>query len=245
MELMTLGAGLVQFFPDAAGAVRGAAAAAAAFVVAAPLAAYARRAGRPVGDTRKLFHVIIFTAAAALRYATDGGTLAVYGSVVAAGILVAVWRGDGEPLFEALAREEDAPHRAWFVVVPLAATAIGGVLAQLIAGPAAPVAYLVGGWGDAVGEPAGKRWGRHRFMVPRLKGVPAVRTVEGCLAVFTASWLAAGIAFVALGTGFAAGIGLALVVAVVATAVEAVSPHGLDNLTIMVAVALLARWLTR
>lgn len=232
-----------MFFPDPGGAVRGALTAVAVFLIAAPLAARARRAGRPVGDTRKIFHFIIFTSAAALRYFTDGGTLAVYGSVVALGILVAVWRGDGEPLFEALAREEDAPHRAWFVVVPLLSTAIGGVLAQLIAGPGAVVAYLVGGWGDAVGEPAGKRWGRHKFSVPRLMGVPAIRTVEGCVAVFFASWLAGGIAFVVLGCGPATAVGYALLVAAAATVVESVSPHGSDNLTIMVAVAFLARWL--
>jgi len=38
------------------------------------------------------------------------------------------------------------------------------------------------GWGDAVGEPVGTRFGRHPYRVPSLAGVPATRTLEGSLA---------------------------------------------------------------
>src|SRR5262249_35917983 len=88
-----------------------------------------------------------------------GGTLA-YGVAVSAAIAVVVARGTfGPPLsspgFEALARESDAPHRTWYVVVPWFATALGGVAANLLAPHHAAFGYLVVGLADAVGEPVG------------------------------------------------------------------------------------------
>ena len=124
------------------------------------------RRGWRVGDTRKIFHFTIFTGAALLRWRVDGGAVIVYGVLVAGGVLVATWRGAASGLFNALARPADAPYERRHVVAPLVCTAVGGVLAHLIAGPLAAVPYLVAGWGDAVGEPVGIRWGRHRYRVP-------------------------------------------------------------------------------
>ena len=81
-------------------------------------------------------------------------TVALFGAIVSAAVLYAVYRGDGFGFYEALARPTDAPRRTFFILVPLATTAIGGVLSNLLFGAFATIGYLVCGWGDAVGEPA-------------------------------------------------------------------------------------------
>jgi phytol kinase len=80
--------------------------------------------------------------------------------------------------------------------------------------------------------------------VPSLAGVAAERTLEGSLAVLVAAWAAAAVALT--GVGVAAGAPLlliALACAGVGATVEAVSHHGMDNLTVQIAVSLAAAWL--
>ena len=198
-----------------------------------------------VAYTRKVFHFGIFSGAAVAHAVWGLGGTNVYGGVVALLVLVAVARGDGDGFYEALARESDRPRRSLFIVVPLATTALGGLASALLAGPFATVGYLVAGWGDAVAEPVGSRWGKHAYKVPSLAGVPARRTVEGSLAVLLVGWVAAAVGLAAAGSGLAGPVlvATALACAGVGAAVEAVSHHGTDNLTVQVAVSLAAAWL--
>jgi phytol kinase len=166
----------------------------------------------------------------------------VLGGAVTLVLAYAVARGGGHPLYEAIAREQDAPHRTYYIVVPYFATLVGGLASNLLFGHAAVVGYLVGGLGDAAGEPVGTRWGRHRYPVPGLGAVRTTRSVEGSLAVLAASLVAAA-AGVALGPqlhftprSFAA----LPVVAAACALVEAASPHGWDNLTMQLVPALMA-----
>jgi phytol kinase len=188
------------------------------------------------GDTRKLFHLLIFTGAALVqRRAGFGGTLA-YGVAVSAVVAVAVVRGTGAPGFEALARESDAPHRTWYVVVPWFATALGGVLANVLFPQHATFGYLVVGLADAVGEPIGIRFGRHRYRVPLPAKVVSTRSVEGSAAVFVASGLAGAAALALAGVPLeAAAIGRLSLFAAACTLVEAAAPHGWDNLLLQLA----------
>jgi len=211
-------------------------------VVAAALAARMRAQGTPVPYTRKTFHFVIFSAAAAVHGVWGLPGTNAYGSVVAALVLVAVARGDGNPFYEALARETDRPHRSLFILVPLSTTAVGGLMSALLAGPFASVGYLVAGWGDAVGEPVGRRWGRHPYRVPSLAGVPAERTLEGSAAVFAVSWVAAALALLGHGSP-AEAVLVGLACAVAGTLFEAFSHHGLDNLTVQVGASVTAIWL--
>jgi phytol kinase len=197
--------------------------------------AHLSRRGVRIPYTRKIFHFGIFTGAAGIHATWGLGGTNSYGAAVAALVLVAVARGEGNGLYEALARETDRPRRSLFVVVPLVATAVGGLAAALWTGPYAAVGYLVAGWGDAVGEPVGTRWGRHSYSVPSLAGVPAVRTVEGSLAVFAFAWAAAAVALSALGATGTSLVSISFACALGAAAVEAVSNHGLDNLTVQLA----------
>lgn len=205
-------------------------------------AAQLHRRGWRVGDTRKVFHFCIFTGAALLRWRVDPASVVVFGAVVASGILYAVWRENRSELFNALARPDDYPHQRLHVVAPLLSTAAGGFLAQWIAGPLAVVAFLVTGWGDAVGEPIGVRWGRHRYRVPTWGSSKAERSWEGSAAVLLASSLAAASGLVICGYSGMNVVGYALALGLSAAVIESISPHGFDNLTLLVAIAGLSRF---
>lgn len=210
----------------------------AAALAAGWLAGYLRMSvGVRTPYTRKVFHFIIFTLASAVQLWRGLPAVMLFGSVVALLVLYAVVRGDGHPLYEALARPSDAPRRTLFVLIPLATTALGGVLANVFFGPTAFLGYLVGGWGDAVGEPVGTAWGRHRYSVPSLAGVPATRSLEGSAAVFVVGGLAASLGLAFTGVAPAQAVGVGFCCGAVGAAVEAVSHHGTDNLTIQLSSA--------
>jgi phytol kinase len=187
--------------------------------------------------TRKIFHFLIFTMAGALQVFVGLPGVVVFGAMVSIAVLWAIYRGDRFPFYEAMARPSDRPHRTLFILVPFLTTALGGILANVLFPRVAYVGYLVVGWGDALGEPVGARWGSHRYRVPSLAGVPATRSLEGSTAVFLGGCLAAlaGLHFAGivmpLALYAALGAGLAGAVA------EAFSTHGLDNLTVQLAAA--------
>jgi len=213
----------------------------AAALLAAGLASWLHQSrGIATPYTRKIFHFLIFSVAAGVHLREGASGVVVFGSTTALVVLLAVWRGDGNPLYEAIARPTDAPHRMLFVLVPLATTALGGIAANLLAPGYGYVGYLVAGWGDALGEPVGTRWGRHRYRVPSLAGVPATRSLEGSAAVLIGGFSAALAGLLFAGVQTHAALMAAALAAVAGTAVEAASSHGIDNLTVQAAAALVA-----
>lgn len=187
--------------------------------------------------TRKVFHFYIFSMAGIIHLTLGFPYVVLFGIVVCVCVLYAVFRGDSFPFYEAMARPQDAPHRTFFILVPMITTGLGGGLANLFFPPFAYIGYFVCGWGDAVAEPVGARWGKHRYKVPSLLGVSATRSLEGSASVFLAGTL---VAFVGLSWGgipITQALYAGLICGAVGTAVEAISSHGLDNLTIQVAVA--------
>lgn len=201
------------------------------------------RRGVRTAFTRKVFHFLTFTLAGVLHLTSGRPAVVVFGSVAAAGVGVALWRGDGTPFYEALARPSDRPHRRLFIVVPLLTTAVGGVTSNLLFPRWAWVGYVVSGWGDAIAEPVGALWGRHTYRVPSLAGVDAERSLEGSAAVFLASALAAGLGLAVVGLDGLTAAGVAAACGAGATLVEAVSNHGLDNFTVQVAATAVAAYL--
>lgn len=221
----------------------------AAFVVATGfLCGWLRvRRGVRAGDTRKIFHFAIFTTATLLAITTGVAGANLIGGLVAVYVAWILWLGDGHLLYEGLARPTDRPRRSLYIVLPFFATAAGGILSSLIFGPFAIVGYAVTGCGDAIAEPVGIRFGKHRYRVPGLgTGVVSERSLEGSASVFVASAIAA-LAVLSL-PGFLAGepwgrrLAIAAAVAAVATGVEAISHHGLDNLTIQLVASGTAWW---
>jgi phytol kinase len=202
-----------------------------------------RARGVRVAYTRKLFHITIFTVAAGVHTVWALPGTMVFGTVIVAIVLASLWAGEGHQFYEALARDTDRPHRTLFILVPMLTTALGGLASALLVGPYASVGYLATGWGDAVGEPVGARWGRHPYRVPSLGGVPATRTLEGSLAVFLVASLGSGLALLAMEVSLPAAVGVGVASGAGAAIVEAGSHHGLDNLTVQVAASLIASWL--
>ena len=87
-------------------------------------------------------------------------------------------------------------------------------------------------WGDALAAVMGRRYGRRHYTV-----LGSTRSLEGSLTMFVLSALSVWLALALFDV--ANPLGLALVTAAGATLVEAVSPWGLDNLTIPAVSALL------
>jgi phytol kinase len=196
------------------------------------LAGYVKRnKGLKTGYTRKIFHFLIFTSAAAIQTAWGLRPLCLFGIATSAVIFYAVLRGDGHFLYEALAREKDAPHRTHYILVPYFATLIGGITSNALFGDVALVGYLITGLGDAIGEPVGTRFGKHPYRVPAFRGIPATRSYEGSAAVFLVSLLAIILAFSLSPELSFEGHSLFLIpgLALLSAILEAISPHGWDN----------------
>lgn len=83
-------------------------------------------------------------------------------------------------------------------------------------------------WGDALAAVAGRRIGKHRYTI-----LGNTRSLEGSAVMFAASWVATLIPLVLIGqVGLLTAMGVAAATALAATLVEAVSPWGIDNLTV-------------
>ena len=122
------------------------------------------------------------------------------------------------------------------MVVPWFATALGGVAANLLFPQHATFGYLAVGLADAVGEPIGIRFGRHRYRLPLPAKVAATRSLEGSAAVFVAAGIAGALALALAGVPLeAAAIGRLSLFAAACTLVEAAAPHGWDNFVLQVA----------
>jgi phytol kinase len=209
-------------------------------------AGWLQRRGARTGYTRKVFHFLIFMTVAVLEWRLGTAAVCLFGAACSVAVFTAVWFGSGSLLYEAIARPTDAPHRSLFVVVPYLATLLGGLASNLAFGPVAVAGYLVTGLGDAIGEPVGTMFGRHTYAAPSLSSVPATRSLEGSAAVLMMSAVALVLAAAVSPQITLADHGIAKVLAIAAASavIEAVSPHGWDNLTMQVVPsALVWAWL--
>ena len=194
------------------------------------------------GYTRKVFHVLIFISAVVVQALGGFVMVCIFGTMVSIVVAYAVFAGPGNRLYEAIAREQDGKLRTYFVVIPYFATLIGGLTSNILFGPLAIVGYLVGGLGDAAGEPAGTRWGNRRYSIGGVGNAKATKTIEGSLAVVAASTIALLIA-VAIRPEFhlTPHSWIAVpVIGIICGVVEAVSPRGWDNVPMQIVPTVLA-----
>ncbi|MCO5229699.1 MAG: hypothetical protein M9958_00945 [Chitinophagales bacterium] len=192
-----------------------------------------------VGYTRKFFHFSIFVLAGVNQYIFGISGVFVLGWAVTLVIGYLLWKGKYSVYYWLLARAKDAPHPSRYIVYPYVATFIGGVLNNLFFPSMAAIAgYLIAGFGDAIGEPVGSRWGRHRYLVFNwFSEVKSYRSLEGSFAVFIVSALAFYLSLIVY--GYPTDMLKIIIAAIVAAIVEGLSPHGWDNLSSQVCGAIL------
>jgi phytol kinase len=213
-------------------------------IFAALLSAGMKRRGIRTPYTRKSFHFVIFSLAGILQYYYGLHAVSLLGAIVSIIVILAVIAGKRWWFFKALARETDAPHEKKFIILPLLATAIGGIISNIFFPGTAYIGYFVGGWGDAIGEPVGTKWGKHKYTVPTLFGVSATRSMEGSAAVMLLSTAIATICLLQVTTfGWATCLLYGAICGIAAAIVESISSHGLDNLTIQVCAAAVLHYL--
>lgn len=210
------------------------------------------------GDARKLNHATVL--AAGVLWFSSGDALrnrvSCHLAVAALFILLLMvcrWRewGPFRYAFIGYARESDRPHDGFHVWFSWLVSILGLELVDLTFGSLelTRCAALILGLADAIAEPIGTRFGKHRYQVHDvLTATPRHRSWEGSLAVavmttaiifatFSLPWMAVvamPISFRLIGA-----VGAGLLVAVV----EAWTPHGLDNFTIPLSAAVLVRGL--
>lgn len=201
------------------------------------------RGDGPFGSlSRKLFHTGIFTGAVPAQLLLGFWGVVLYGAVIGALVAQAYLRGERASLFRALASGEDAGHKHRQLLVPLAATALGGTLSVLLVGRFAVVGYLVCGWGDGVGEAVGRRWGRRTYGSLPLGGRRSTRTVEGSFAVLAGGFLGGWAALDLLGHSVLTSVGIGVLAGAVGAVSEGLSPEGTDNLWVQLLPSLASWW---
>ena len=204
---------------------------------------FSRWAPDAQGLDRKTFHVGIFTGAAPSQLLLGFWGVVVYGSTIALLVLVAYWRGERSDLFRKLARGEGGGERRLLIILPLSATALGGLLGVLLVGQFSIVGYLVCGWGDAAGEIVGRGWGRRPYSPPFSLGRTATRSLEGSMAVLAMGFLGAWAALGLLGYSPLQSVGVGLACGLLGAGAEAVSGKGTDNLWVQLFPSIVAWWL--
>lgn len=196
-----------------------------------------RYAGWKTGYTRKILHFLIFFSAAGLHIWKGMPAVNILGAGMGIFVFLSIRGGEGNFFFEAMAREKDSPRQGYFIAVPYLTTAAGGLVSNLLFGECAIMGYALCGSADAIAEPVGVRFGKHRYSVPSLRKVEAAeRTLEGSFSVFVVSLALSLFFFVFLyQLSWIQALVSSLILSLVLVFVEAFSFHGADNLTIQVA----------
>jgi phytol kinase len=104
----------------------------------------------------------------------------------------------------------------------------------------AVVGVLVMTWGDGLAALVGQRFGRHPYKV---LGMP--KSLEGTLTMAIVSFIVSGLVLLAVQGGIWQTWVISLAIAFVATALEAFSKFGVDNLTVPLGSAALSFFLTQ
>jgi len=192
------------------------------------------------GYSRKLFHFFIFgTAFLCQQYVGLPGVF-VLGWAVTATLIYITIQGEGYILYEALAREIDAPHRTKYIFLSYLATLFGGLLSNIYFRKFAIFGYAITGIADALAEPAGILFGKHYYRVWSIHpDKTSQRSLEGIMTVLLTSLLVYYTLCNALNPGVITIMKLAIV-AVICAFTEAISPSGFDNLLLQVVASGLA-----
>jgi phytol kinase len=200
--------------------------------------------GVAVSYTRKINHAVVLILGAlwflSLPLDEARASYRFAGAVLFAFILFACRYHQGgicRLIFRGYAREKDAPRQAFHVWFSWLVSLLGILAVDQFSGNlnTLRLAVLLLGVGDSLGEPVGVKFGKHPYFVHSiLTRENSIRTVEGTGAVLGGSFVTALFSLWLLGVSSNPMLlpFIALALAAVVAAVEAYTPHGLDNLTI-------------
>jgi phytol kinase len=192
------------------------------------------------GYTRKLFHFLIFITAFFYQTYFQLQGVFILGWSVTIVLIYACVKGNGNLFYEALAREKDEPHRTKYIVYSYLATFFGGVISNLLFGKFALFGYAVTGIADAIAEPIGTRFGKHKYRVFSFdKNKITHRSIEGSLSVFAVSFIVPFFMLHYFDSAYVINYYLLFTAAVICMLTEAVSPSGFDNLLLQVTASFL------
>jgi phytol kinase len=184
--------------------------------------------GYSVDFTRKFIHIAVGMWAYGTVLLFERRTFAIIPPLAFVGInALSYWRGT----FKAM--ETGKKGNLGTIYFPLSFA----VLAWLLWGrPHLLVASLMPmTWGDALAAVVGRRIGKRRYTV-----LGSTRSLEGSATMALAGWVATLVALVLLGpVGLVTTMWVSTATALGAAVVEAVSPWGIDNLTVPAASALI------
>ncbi|MDD4573446.1 MAG: hypothetical protein PHR69_04445 [Sphaerochaeta sp.] len=99
---------------------------------------------------------------------------------------------------------------------------------------ACTIGVLVMGYGDGLAALIGRKWGKRKIALPT-----GGKTWLGTLVMFLVSFLVTFIALLTTTLPMGSVVGITLLVALLASLVEAITPLGLDNITVPMLVAFL------
>ncbi|MGQ4913301.1 MAG: hypothetical protein ACP6IU_00985 [Candidatus Asgardarchaeia archaeon] len=189
--------------------------------------------------TRKIIHMLLFLIGWCIGFFIGFSYLIIYGVAIALVGIPIVILGEGNPLYEAVARPEDNPNRSLFLILPYITSVLGALCLRFLVFDYYFIGILVAGVSDAVAEPIGVRYGHHRYRVPSVSTKVSYRSIEGSFAVFTSAMV---ITFLFTVGVFNINPVIAYFVSLISglftAIVEAISPHGLDNFTVQLSSAL-------
>lgn len=191
---------------------------------------------------RKLFHVLIFSGATLFQITIGIQAVVLFGIWTSLGIVLAMIQGKKCWFFHALTRPQEASRERQWILLAWFATLFGGLTSNYFFSKTAFLGYWIVGWGDALAEPVGLRWGKHFYHILFFGKGSAKRTIEGSCAVFLGSFLAGLSCGWLLHLDGVQTISLGLLCGITASFVEAISPYGLDNGTVQFAISGLAHW---
>lgn len=196
-------------------------------------------------DSRKINHIAVFVGGALVFGWLPEMTARVNLYAIASTILIFIYticRYKEIPPFSyayaANTRASDVPNTTFFFwsswCVSIAALAVVDILfAQM---SVTRTAILVVGIADGIAEPIGRRFGKHKYPVFSFGTATSFRSIEGSLAVWTAT-LAVFVTCSIDGLNSSIFPIAALLTASITTLVEAISPRGCDNFALLVLVA--------
>ena len=201
-------------------------------------------------DSRKINHIFVFVGGALvfgwLPEITARASLYIVATIVLLLVTIACCYKNNKPfsyIYNANTRASDSPNTTFLFLsswcISIAALAAVDLLFTSMC--ITRTAILVVGLADGIAEPVGRRFGQHRYAVVSFNQQPSSRSLEGSLTVWVVTLLVILCSTHAPSFWYQCLSAIAIASAI--TLVEAISPRGCDNFSILLTAAFLTQQL--